>query len=100
MTTGEAQAMLEARCLLDPDGAARELRRAAAEPDAMGYTFGARRLLELRDEARRVLGPRFQIKVFNDAVLRHGASPPGFVRAGVRRELGVDDRVGSVGAKP
>lgn len=100
MSTAEARAMLEGRCMLDPDDAAREMRRAAAEPDVMGYTFGARQLLELRDEARRVLGSRFQIKAFNDAVLRHGASPAGFVRAGVQRELGVDGRVGSVGAKP
>ena len=92
--------MLRDRCLLDADEAARETRRAEADPSVMGYTSGARQLLELRDEARRVLGPRFQIQVFNDAVLRHGASPAGLVRAGVRRELGVDDGTGSVGAKP
>lgn len=100
MSTGEVRAMLEEQCLLDADDAARETRRAAADPAVMGYTPGARQLLELRDEARRVLGPRFLIKVFNDAVLRHGASPAGIVRAGVRRELGVDDGDGSVGAKP
>ena len=92
--------MLEERCLLDPDEAARETRRAAADPAVMGYTSGARRLLELRDEARRALGPRFSIKVFNDAVLRYGASPAGIVRAGVRRELGVGDDGTPAGAKP
>jgi hypothetical protein len=100
MSPEEARAMLEERCLLDPDDAARELRRAAADPAVMGYTPGARQLLELRDEARRVLGPRFRIKVFNDAVLRFGASPAGLVRAGVARELGVDDGGRPVGAKP
>lgn len=100
MSPAEAQAMLKDQCLLDADEAALETRRAAADPDVMGYTPGARLLLELRDEARRVLGPRFQIRVFNDAVLRYGASPAGIVRAGVRRELGVDDGTGSVGAKP
>ncbi len=100
ISTDEAQRMLEERCLLDPDEAARETRRAAADPAVMGYTPGARRLLELRDEARRALGPRFQIKVFNDAVLRYGASPVGLVRAGVRRELGVGDDDPPAGAKP
>jgi uncharacterized protein (DUF885 family) len=96
----DARAMLVEQCLLDPDDAALEVRRGAADPSVMGYTSGARQLLELRDEARQMLGPRFQIRVFNDAVLRHGASPVGIVQAGVRRELGVDDRSGSVGAKP
>jgi hypothetical protein len=100
MPVAEVRSTLANRCLLDADVAALETRRAAVDPGVMGYTFGARRLLELRDEARRVLGPRFQIKVFNDALLRHGASPAGIVRAGVRRELGVDDGAGSVGAKP
>jgi hypothetical protein len=100
MPVAEVRSTLADRCLLDADMAALETRRAAADPGVMGYTYGARQLLELRDEARRVLGPRFQIKVFNDALLRHGASPAGIVRAGVRRELGVDDGVGSVGAKP
>jgi hypothetical protein len=100
MSTDEARAMLEERCLLDPDDAARELRRAAVDPAVMGYTDGARQLLELRDEARRALGPRFRIKVFNDALLRFGASPAGLVRAGVAHELGVDDGGRPVGAKP
>jgi len=100
MSPEEAQAMLADRCLLDSVDAALETRRAAADPEIMGYTSGARMLLELRDQARQVLGARFQIKVFNDAVLRHGASPVGIVQAGVRRELGVDDHGGSAGAKP
>jgi uncharacterized protein (DUF885 family) len=98
MRVDEARSLLEERCLLDPDDAARETRRAAAEPAVMGYTAGARQLLELRDEARRALGPRFRIKVFNDAVLRFGASPAGLVRSGVRHELGDGDR--AVGATP
>jgi uncharacterized protein DUF885 len=100
ISTDQARRMLEERCLLDPDEAARETRRAAADPAAMGYTSGARRLLELRDEARRALGPRFSIRVFNDAVLRYGASPAGIVQAGVRRELGVGDDGTPAGAKP
>jgi uncharacterized protein (DUF885 family) len=100
MSVDQARAMLQSRCLLDPDEAGLEIRRAAADPAAMGYTFGARQLLELRDEARRVLGPRFRIRVFNDAVLRHGASPAGLVRLGVRRELGGDDDPTPVGARP
>ena len=81
--------MLEERCLLDRDGAMRETRRATADPEVMGYTEGARQLLDLRDETRRRLGPRFLIQRFNDAVLRLGASPVGLIRAGVQHEMSV-----------
>ncbi len=100
MSPEEVRRMLEEKCLLDPDEAARETRQVAADPALMVYTLGARHLLELRDEARRMLGSRFRITVFNDAVLRYGASPPGIVQAGVRRELGVADLDTPVGARP
>jgi hypothetical protein len=96
----ETAAMLEERCLLPPDAAAREARSAAADPACMGYTLGARSLLQLRDEARRELGPRFSITSFVDAVLRHGATPVGLVREGVRRELGVGGVATPIGAEP
>jgi hypothetical protein len=96
----EVTAMLAERCLLPPEVAAREARSAAANPALMGYTLGARSLLELRDEARTELGPRFRITSFDDAVLRHGATPVGLVREGVRRELGVGEVGTPIGAKP
>lgn len=90
LTLDQAAALLEERCLLEPAQAAREARSAAADPALMGYTWGARGLLELRDTARRALGPRFQIITFHDAVLRCGASPLGLVREEVRHALGFD----------
>jgi uncharacterized protein DUF885 len=100
MSLDQVRRMLEERCLLGPEEAARDARWIAANPGSMVYTLGARQLLELRDEARRALGPRFQIKVFNDAVLRFGASPAGLVREGVRMELGVPSRDTAVGTGP
>jgi uncharacterized protein (DUF885 family) len=71
---------------------------AASDPAAMGYTHAVFGLLELRDQARRRLGSRFRIQVFNDAVLRYGGSPIGIVREAVLRELGDGD--GTSGARP
>jgi len=100
MSIDQVRRILEERCLLDPEEAARGARWIAANPGSMVYTLGARQLLELRDEARRALGPRFQIKAFNDAVLRLGASPAGLVREGVRMELGIASRDTAVGTGP
>ena len=99
MSVDQARTMLEDRCLLDPDDAAREMRRVAVEPALMGYTAGAGRLLDLREEIRGRLGQRFRIRDFNDAVLRCGASPVGVVRACVRRAAILAEGGAPFGAK-
>jgi hypothetical protein len=53
-----AQAMMVEQCLLDPEDAALEVRRAAADPGVMYFRRAA--TVELRDEARQTLGPRFR----------------------------------------
>jgi len=40
---------------------------------AVAYKIGQREILSLRDEAKRKLGDRFDIKAFHDAVLSNGA---------------------------
>jgi uncharacterized protein (DUF885 family) len=40
---------------------------------ALAYKLGQREILSLRDEAKRRLGARFDIKAFHDAVLSNGA---------------------------
>ncbi len=42
---------------------------------ALAYKVGQREILALRDEAKKRLGARFDIKAFHDAVLRNGAVP-------------------------
>jgi len=40
---------------------------------ALAYKTGQMELLRLRDEARRRLGPRFDIRAFHDVLLGNGA---------------------------
>ncbi|HEU4403551.1 MAG TPA: DUF885 domain-containing protein, partial [Candidatus Polarisedimenticolia bacterium] len=40
---------------------------------ALAYKVGQLEILKLRDEAKRRLGPRFDIKAFHDTVLKNGA---------------------------
>jgi prolyl oligopeptidase len=42
---------------------------------ALAYMIGKREILALREEARKAMGPRFDIREFHDVVLRNGALP-------------------------
>jgi uncharacterized protein (DUF885 family) len=42
---------------------------------ACAYKVGQLKLLELRERARRRLGPRFDLRAFHDVVLTNGALP-------------------------
>jgi prolyl oligopeptidase len=42
---------------------------------ALAYMIGKREILALREEARKAMGPRFDIREFHDVVLRNGAIP-------------------------
>jgi uncharacterized protein (DUF885 family) len=53
-----------------------EVDRYIARPgQALAYTIGLRKFLELRELARRELGPTFDLRAFHDAVLADGALP-------------------------
>ena len=43
---------------------------------ALGYKIGQLKIIELREKARKELGPRFDIRGFHDEVLSGGAHRP------------------------
>ncbi len=60
--------------LLAENNIANEVDRYITWPgQALAYKIGQREILSLRDEAKRKLGARFDIKAFHDAVLENGA---------------------------
>jgi len=60
--------------LLAPNNIVNEVDRYIATPgQALAYKLGQLEILKLRDEAKRRLGQRFDIKAFHDAVLGNGA---------------------------
>jgi uncharacterized protein (DUF885 family) len=75
-TREEAVAYFVANSSLDEAGARREIDRYIGWPgQATSYKIGMIRILELREQAKKRLGSRFDIKGFHDTVLRHSSVP-------------------------
>jgi prolyl oligopeptidase len=58
---------------------------------ALAYMIGKREILGLREEARRAMGPRFDVRDFHDVVLRNGAIPLTTLRRLVHEWAGIKD---------
>jgi uncharacterized protein (DUF885 family) len=70
---------------INEDRAVREAERFAVWPaQALGYKLGMLKIVELREEARRALGDRFDIRAFNDTVLHVASTPLPYIEATVR----------------
>lgn len=54
---------------------------------AIAYKLGEREILSIRDEARRRMGPAFDLREFHSTVLGHGAMRLDLLREVVRRRL-------------
>jgi uncharacterized protein (DUF885 family) len=66
-----------------------ECERAAIDPFYLRYTLGKQRILELREECRRRLGARFDLRAFHDALLGCGSGPMPCLRTLTIDALGV-----------
>jgi uncharacterized protein (DUF885 family) len=81
MTIPQAVDYLCTEALLDRSAAESEVRRYALTPtQPLSYLVGKTLLLELRTEAARRLGDRFDLLDFHTALLRIGTLPPTLVR--------------------
>jgi uncharacterized protein (DUF885 family) len=59
-----------------------------APGQATSYYYGYTKLLEVRQELEKALGPRFSARAFHDFVLGQGLLPPELLRRAVRQRFG------------
>jgi uncharacterized protein (DUF885 family) len=88
MTLAQAEKRFVDECHQDKAGAHQEAARATFDPGYFAYTLGKIQILALRDEAKKKLGARFDLRRFHDALLGHGTPPVPLLRERVLAELG------------
>ena len=80
-TRAQAIRYMVDECGLSEEGATAEVLRYMAWPgQALGYKIGELTILDLRAQAERRLGPRFDIRAFHDAILGEGHLPLGMLK--------------------
>lgn len=90
MTPGQAIEYLVEEVMLDQSIAIAEVRRYCMTPtQPMSYLVGKLQILELRSEAQRKLGARFELHDFHAALLASGTIPLALVREELWPRLGV-----------
>lgn len=89
VTRDEAYRVLREEVCLSDAMATQEVERYMfmSPGQATSYFVGYSRLLEIRQDAQRALGPRFDRKRFNDFVLAQGMVPPSLLRKAVTEEF-------------
>jgi len=88
MSVAEAQRLFRDECKQDEANARQQAVRGTFDPGYFAYTLGKLQILELRHEAERLLGSRFELRRFHDALLAHGAPPVPLLRQRVLDDLG------------
>lgn len=90
-TKGATLADVERRfvedCKQDAATARQQARRGTFDPGYFAYTLGKLQILALRDDAKKALGARFDLRRFHDALLSHGAPPVPLLRDQILRDL-------------
>jgi len=89
ITVEEAQRVLEEDVVTSKAMAKQETDRYTfrAPGQATSYFYGYVRLMEIRREVEKKLGPKFDAKRFHDFVLDQGLLPPNVLREAVMREF-------------
>jgi uncharacterized protein (DUF885 family) len=84
--------MLDNSAMAESDVIAEVERYIVTPGQALGYKIGQIRIREMRTNAEKALGPRFDVKAFHSAVLRDGALPMDVLQRKVERWAAAQQR--------
>ena len=87
----EARRVLREDCVLSEAMTKQELDRYTfrSPGQATSYFYGYSRLMEIRTELEKKLGPKFDVKRFHDFILEQGLLPPGLLRKALFAEFDI-----------
>jgi Bacterial protein of unknown function (DUF885) len=84
----EVAKRFETDCFQDKATAREQAVRGTFDPGYFAYTLGKLQIIELREDLKKQLGDRFDLKRFHDAMMAYGAPPVALIRDRVAASLG------------
>ncbi len=87
MTLEQAAQLFKESCFQDNATAKEQAIRGTFDPGYFAYTVGKLQILQLREELKKELGAKFDLRRFHDALLSHGAPPVALIRERVKAAL-------------
>ncbi len=87
MSLADAEKRFMNDCFQDKATAREQAVRATFDPGYFAYTLGKIQILDLREEAKKKLGPKFDLRRFHDELLSHGSPPVPLIHDRVLADL-------------
>jgi uncharacterized protein (DUF885 family) len=87
MTLEQAAKRFREDCFQDKATAREQAVRGTFDPGYFAYTVGKLQILELREELKKELGAKFELRKFHDALLGYGAPPVALIRDRVKAAM-------------
>jgi uncharacterized protein (DUF885 family) len=75
MTVEQAASLFQQEAYMDPANAEREAVRGTLDPTYLAYTLGKLEIMKLREDYKKMLGDKFNLKAFHDRFLSYGIVP-------------------------
>ncbi|HET7213785.1 MAG TPA: DUF885 domain-containing protein [Terriglobia bacterium] len=80
MTVEQATLLFQQQAYMDPANAEREATRGTIDPTYVSYTLGKLAIMKLREDDKKKLGDKFNLKTFHDQFLSYGILPIKLIR--------------------
>ncbi|HET7100276.1 MAG TPA: DUF885 domain-containing protein [Terriglobia bacterium] len=86
MSVEQATLLFQQQAYMDPANAEREATRGTFDPTYLAYTLGKLEIMKLREDYKKMLGDKFNLKAFHDQFLSYGVVPVKLIREQMMRD--------------